>query len=269
MTARRLRVLSYNIHKGFSASNHRFILKAIKDGIRAVDADIVFLQEVVGQHQRHAEKIEEWPSSSQFEFLADEVWTHYAYGKNAVYSAGHHGNAILSAFPIASWQNHDISTNPLENRGLLHAAVTVPELGPELGPESGRTIHCFCVHMSLFHRGREKQIQTIAGKIKQEAGLDVPFILAGDFNDWRHRASAGLTAELNAAEVFQKLHGAYARTFPAFFPILRLDRIYVRGIKIDNARVLTGAPWSQLSDHLALYAEFELGGGEDQPDLGS
>ncbi len=37
---------------------------------------------------------------SQFAFLADEIWPHFAYGKNAIYSAGHHGNAILSKHPI-------------------------------------------------------------------------------------------------------------------------------------------------------------------------
>ena len=71
--AQRLRILSYNIHKGFSVGNTRFVLREMKEGIRKVGADLVFLQEVLGEHQRHAETVDGWPDASQFEFLADEV----------------------------------------------------------------------------------------------------------------------------------------------------------------------------------------------------
>jgi endonuclease/exonuclease/phosphatase family metal-dependent hydrolase len=37
-------------------------------------------------------------------------------------------------------------------------------------------------------------------------------------------------------------------------PVLRLDRIYVRGFSVVEASVHVGAPWSLLSDHLALGA---------------
>ncbi len=51
-----IKVLSYNVHKGFCASNRRFLLDEIRDNIRQVDADLVFLQEVVGENQRHAQQ---------------------------------------------------------------------------------------------------------------------------------------------------------------------------------------------------------------------
>jgi endonuclease/exonuclease/phosphatase family metal-dependent hydrolase len=38
-------------------------------------------------------------------------------------------------------------------------------------------------------------------------------------------------------------------------PLLRLDRIYVRGFSVLGAQVHRGAPWSLLSDHLAVSAE--------------
>lgn len=250
MTAPVIKVLSYNIHKGFSPSNSKFVLQGIREGIRSTSADIVFLQEVVGQNHNHSRNVEEWPDSSQFEFLADEVWTHYAYGKNSVYSAGHHGNAILSSFPIASWQNYDISTNPLECRGLLHASLALPG--------TGRSIDCFCVHMSLFHRGRIKQLELIAQRIIQRVGSTGPFVLAGDFNDWRHAATDALSDLLGACEAFQVANGSPARTYPAEFPILRLDRIYFRGLTVRHAERLRGAKWRRLSDHAALYAELEF-----------
>src|SRR5690606_5793601 len=48
------------------------------------------------------------------------------------------------------------------------------------------------------------------------------------------------------------------RTFPAFFPFLRLDRIYQRGFGVRKASVLHGKPWVRLSDHSPILCELEL-----------
>jgi endonuclease/exonuclease/phosphatase family metal-dependent hydrolase len=52
---------------------------------------------------------------------------------------------------------------------------------------------------------------------------------------------------------------APARTFPAMLPWFRLDRIYVRGFKVDNAQVMHGPLWAKLSDHAPIVAELQLG----------
>ena len=44
-----LTVLTVNTHKGFDAFGRRFVLHELRDAIRAVGADLVFLQEV---HER-------------------------------------------------------------------------------------------------------------------------------------------------------------------------------------------------------------------------
>ena len=49
-------------------------------------------------------------------------------------------------------------------------------------------------------------------------------------------------------------HGRHARTYPGWHPLLALDRIYVRGLDILEARVMDGAAWRSLSDHLGLHA---------------
>ena len=97
---RRLQVLTVNTHKGFTAFNRRFILPELREAVRSTQADIVFLQEVLGSHDRHAARHAGWPHTSQYEFLADSMWTDFAYGRNAVYPNGHHGNALLSKYPI-------------------------------------------------------------------------------------------------------------------------------------------------------------------------
>ena len=68
----------------------------------------VFLQEVQGTHRGRSQAIAKWPEASQYEFMADEIWPAYAYGRNAVYSDGHHGNAVLSKYPIVRFENHDV-----------------------------------------------------------------------------------------------------------------------------------------------------------------
>lgn len=246
----RVKIVSFNIHKGFSSAGISFTLAAIREQIRALGVEIVFLQEVLGAHSKHSRRIKEWPSQPQFEYLADQVWTHYAYGQNSVYSAGHHGNAILSAFPIVSTSNVNISTNIVEKRGLLHAKVEIPSLG--------RFLHCFSVHLSLFQTGRDRQISEISEWILREVGNSEPFILAGDFNDWRHRATDKLAAKLRVEEVHHFIWGEAGKTFPAYFPLLSLDRVYVRGIKIIDATVLKDQSWRRLSDHLGLFAELEI-----------
>jgi endonuclease/exonuclease/phosphatase family metal-dependent hydrolase len=244
----KLRILSYNIHKGFTIGNRDFILNDIKKALRDLNADILFLQEVVGDHTDEKSKIPDWKTAAQFEYLADEVWPHYAYGKNAVYDEGHHGNAILSKFPIIDWENHVISTNSFEHRGLLKAKIQIPETGKEIILAN--------THLNLTQRGRDKQVQMIIQKMKPDVAL--PWILVGDFNDWNQKISPFMESELNALEAFKHLHGKYPKTFPSFMPTLSLDRFYCHKVKPTKALALNEKHWKKLSDHLPLYVELEI-----------
>jgi endonuclease/exonuclease/phosphatase family metal-dependent hydrolase len=49
-----------------------------------------------------------------------------------------------------------------------------------------------------------------------------------------------------------------ARTFPAALPWFRLDRIYVRGFRVEHAEVLHGPQWARLSDHAPIVANLQL-----------
>lgn len=245
-----IKVLTYNIHKGFSTSNLRFILHDIKDSLRLIDADVVFLQEIQGERTISNNRFDDWPTNSQFEFLADQVWPHHAYGKNAIYKAGHHGNAILSKYPFIEWENIDVSIMRSASRSLLHGTIRIPGIEQK--------IHIICVHLGLLEREREGQFATLSKRISTHVPADEPLIIAGDFNDWRGRAERHLHEDLDVTEVFKNKHGAYARTFPAWFPMLSMDRIYYRGIEAVECSCLHGLPWRRLSDHAPLLAEFRL-----------
>jgi endonuclease/exonuclease/phosphatase (EEP) superfamily protein YafD len=42
-------------------------------------------------------------------------------------------------------------------------------------------------------------------------------------------------------------------------PVLPLDRIYYRGLKLKSAHILKGRPWNLLSDHLPVLGHFSMG----------
>ena len=250
MTAKHIKILTYNIHKGFSASNQRFVLHEIKHAVTDTDADIVFLQEVYGQHKGHEKRHANWPDDSQFEFIADRIWQHHAYAKNAIYDSGHHGNAILSKFPFIEWENIDVSLFKRASRSLLHGKI-------QFG-DSGQPIHLICVHLGLFGFERRQQLDTLIGRIKSHVPDDEPIIIAGDFNDWLQRTERYFHDGLGITEVFKSHSGKYARSFPAWMPVFKMDRIYSRGLGITSTRQLKGKHWRRLSDHTPLLAEFCL-----------
>ncbi|HEY0847105.1 MAG TPA: endonuclease/exonuclease/phosphatase family protein [Noviherbaspirillum sp.] len=262
----KLRIATYNIHKGVSSLRSMPRIHALKQALGSMEADILFLQEVQGRHDKHATRHSAlWPAQAQHQFLAGE--SHQAvYGMNAVYDHGHHGNALLSRFPVLSSSNRDVSDHAFESRGILHCVVRTPKCD----------LHCYVVHLGLFARSRKRQTEALIEAVSSSSPKDAPVIIAGDFNDWTNQLSESLREALGVTEVFDedlptRGFGAYlrrlsgrgpklkpARTFPAALPWLRLDRIYVRGMRIEAAQVLHGALWARLSDHAPIVASLEL-----------
>ena len=100
----KIRVATYNIHKGVMNQVTRLrrspSVHELRSRLHSLDADIIFLQEVQGQNSRHATRFENmWPPEPQDVFLASHPdqggCFEAAYGQNASYLHGHHGNALL------------------------------------------------------------------------------------------------------------------------------------------------------------------------------
>jgi len=47
-----IKIISYNIHKGFNVSNRDYVLPKMRAALRERDADLIFLQEVQGKHKK-------------------------------------------------------------------------------------------------------------------------------------------------------------------------------------------------------------------------
>ena len=282
-----IRVVSYNIHKGRSATGARESLSQLRLGLYGLRPDLLFLQEVQGRNQRRS------VLDAQHESLGAALGMDVCYGRNAVRTHTDHGNALLSRYTVLSFENEDVSDHRLEQRGLLHAVINI----------NTTPVHCLVVHLGLFAGGRSRQIQALVERIQRLVPAEAPLLIAGDFNDWSNRLAPLFVEQLGLYEVFSVApHAAHPgrltvpasvkalrrglrifnsplvpggrplelgmdsmartklppRTFPAIFPWLRLDRIYQRGFAVRSARVLHGKPWSQWSDHAPVFTELEL-----------
>ena len=243
-SASTLRVLTYNIHKGADARAQKSGLRALRQAVHNLSCDLAFLQEVVGAHWRTEREREE----HQAHFLAGARWPYVVYGRTRTRRGGHHGNAILSRTPVLQYSDVDVSTNPFERRRLIHSILA--------WPSPGRRLHAICVHFGLLERGRRRQLSSLCDLIQERVPDGEPLIVAGDFNDWRRSASKTLKA-CGLVEAHESVSGGPALTFPARFPLLTLDRIYVRGLAIEGVERPSGAEWRGLSDHAPLVARLK------------
>lgn len=188
---RTVAVMTFNIHHaagtdGVLAPDR--IAQVIKDS----GADIVGLQEV----DRHYSERSEW--ADQAAQLAALTGFHVVFGANIDNEppAGstdriQYGTAILSRYPITSWDNTHLYRSPdQEQRGLLHATINI----------AGRKIAFYNTHLAASSQvDRQQQ----ADQIVDLVGETEPAILVGDLN-----------AEADAPEI-KTLTGRFTDVWPA------------------------------------------------------
>jgi endonuclease/exonuclease/phosphatase family metal-dependent hydrolase len=267
----KLRIATYNIHKGVMGLRKRSRIHDLRVALNAIDADIVFLQEVQERNERLARRPDHHPGT-QLDVLCTGGYLHRAYGMNAVYPHGHHGNAIVSRHAIGRFINHDISDHVLERRGMLHAISQID------APRRTVEIHLINTHFGLIQRSRVRQAEFLIDFVRNEVPEGAPLVIAGDFNDWQRGVDQLLHRELDVVEAASEYgrkasrrrapatflpwarerRAGVARTYPSVLPWLSLDRIYVRGFRVDDVRVPKGIEWSQRSDHMPLIADLEV-----------
>jgi len=248
-----LRVATYNIHKGVRGVGPRKRLEIhnLGLGVEALDADLVFLQEVRLFNRRDARQFERtwfgWPDGGQADFLAPEGYD-AAYRSNAITRHGEHGNALLSRWPLGEIGHHDVSDHRFEQRGLLHVPVRWND----------QPLHAVVVHFGLAHRSRVRQVQRLADFLSMHVPADELLVVAGDFNDWGEKLDAPMR-ELGLVRAGSLMDRAAQRlTFPSRVPVFAMDRIYMRGLVCRSTAVPRGTAWARMSDHLPLLAELEL-----------
>jgi len=252
-------VATYNIHKAYSMV-HGCRIDTLKEALTEIDVDIVFLQEVQDINIKRRNVSLSKDTHSQTSALQGDIYPYVAYGANAFYEHGHHGNAILSKYPIKTWQNIDISDHKLEQRGVLHAIIEHPKYGD---------IHLICTHFGLFKGSRIRQAKALIEHVRHNISHDVPLVIAGDFNDWNLHVHRILTGELTLKDAIETIQhrdkkikrlprSIPGRTFPSFIPWFKLDRLYVRSLEIVEAHVKSGREWHTRSDHIPIQASLTI-----------
>jgi len=239
---RSIRVATYNIHKCVGI-DRKHSPERIVDVLREIDADVVALQEVLCHTRLHRR-------DHQAEFIAEELGMEFRLGENRKHNGGDYGNVVLSRFPIAAHQNHDISVTRYEPRGCLYTEISI---------DGGLPIHFLNLHMGTSYFERRKQVHNLlAENVIDQPDLKGRRIVAGDFNEWL----SGVTTRLfksNFKSIDPRLHLGQPRTYPGILPLVHLDHIYFdEEIELRNALVHRSRKSLVASDHLPIVADFDV-----------
>lgn len=239
----RLRVLTWNIHKGIGGVDRRYRPERVIEVIAHYEPDLVLLQEVDDGVPRSR-------FDRQIDLLGDALrLRHRTYGPNVRLRRGRYGNATLSRWPLTDVRNVDLTVKPKKRRGALYARCRVRQ-----GRRS-RTLAVFNLHLGLAGFERKMQLRRFL-RSQPFARLHdrTPIVLGGDFND----LYGTLGPKLLEPAGFRS-PGQAAPTYPAIYPVRALDGLYVRGdlvgIRCSRSRLRLAR---DASDHLPLVADVEL-----------
>lgn len=229
-------VATYNIHSCVGL-DRRCDPDRIVAVIREIDADIIALQEVDARRRRRRRN---WVD--QFEYLIEATGLQGIAGRSLVQHSGSFGNALLSRWPIGEFRRLDISFgNWREPRGAIDAQIHTAA-----GP-----VRVVATHLGLSLRERQSQVAALLDALDSTGGGE-DCVLLGDLNEWR-RWGGSLRPLMERMQV-----SPLQPTFPAWRPMLPLDRIFTSGGTRFGDLEVHRSPLSRLaSDHLPLKAVIE------------
>lgn len=225
-----VRVMTWNIHGGVGLDGKRD-LERIVAVARRHDPDIVALQEVGSRKGAPG-------SAEAFAFLAGALGNHATESRVVTAPDGNYGHAVISRWPFATLCCHDLSWRRREPRAAIETVVSTP-----FGP-----LHVVAAHLGLRFAERRHQARLLA---RLMVAGEHPTVLVGDLNDWVWRGSVRST--LN--RLFPG--HSHQKTFPSFWPVFALDRIYCRPREM-LLRSWTDRTEHVASDHLPVIADLAM-----------
>ena len=234
---RLLRIATYNIHRcrGLDGRTNPARIASV---IRAVDADIVALQEVIGAG----------PSSGgQAEELGALLGMGWVMAPARHLRGSLFGNVVLSRLPILHHAKYDLSWKTCEPRGCQRVDIAFGD----------DTLHLYNVHLGTAFLERRHQAGRLTAII-HDRRIGQPKVVLGDFNEWmRGLATSMLSERLQSIDL--RKHLRRRRTYPGVFPVLHLDHIYYDGtvevVKLELPRTRLAL---MASDHLPLVADLRI-----------
>ncbi len=217
-----LRVLSWNLHHGVGEDD-KLDLARIAKVISEQKPDLVALQEI-------DRKCTRTKGVDQAAELARLTGLQMSFGKAMDFGGGEYGQVVLSRFPIASTQVHQLPGDG-EPRIAVEVEVKMDD----------KPLRMISVH--LDHQQDSRRLKQAEALAKAVENRHEPMVLAGDFNDGPDSATLKAFA--------QQWHAAPKKepklTCPAAKPDSEIDHILLRGLEAkETATVL---PESVASDH--------------------
>lgn len=226
---------SYNVHKCVGTDG-KFDPDRIAAVIAEIGPDIIALQEA---DKRFGDR----------DALLDLDAINRATGlvpvavQNGHSGHGWHGNLVLVREGLIC------ALSQLRLPGLEPRGALVVDIDLVAGP-----VRVMAAHLGLLRHSRLLQIQALLAHATAEDGR--PVVLMGDMNEWRLRKRSSL----------HPMRGGFAGvgdgvpSFPAYFPVLPLDRILVRPHGLLGPLEAHRTALSRVaSDHLPVKARLRLG----------
>jgi endonuclease/exonuclease/phosphatase family metal-dependent hydrolase len=256
-----MRVATWNLLHGLDVRSGRVDLGAVADGIAALDADVVAVQEVDRGLSRSggddevavlADKLG-WTGAFAPALLGEPVRSWDALPDDSPDPGGPaYGIGLLSPHPL-----HDVRRLALpggaahrrtpggverppgwdrEPRVALRARVELPD---------GRDVVVASTHLTYVVWRSLRQLRRA---LSWTAALGRPAVLLGDLN-LPHRALRVALAGTGWAAA-----APAGPTFPAWRPRMQLDHVLARGARLSDVRVAARGP----SDHLSVNARVNM-----------
>lgn len=224
MTAPSIRIMTWNVHGTF-ALNPKFDLPGVIALIQKWSPDVVALQEIDSRGG----------GVNPFLVLQEALGGHSVGVKSIVTTDGDYGQMLISRWPWAAPPEiHDISFGEHEPRRAVVADVAT----------KGGIYRVIATHLGLSIGERRQQTQKLLTLAHEPMH---PSVIVGDFNDWFWVNSV----RKSLARTFPAR--TRHRTFPSRWPLMRLDRIYGRDIRIIGSFIDPEA--KAISDHLPVIAD--------------
>ena len=241
-----IRLLTWNVHRCLGVDG-RISPGRIAEVIAAAAPDVVALQEVDVMRRRTGR-------IDQAEDIARTLGMNSHFHANVRVLEEQYGDAILTTLPSALKHSGRLPGRPglrsIEPRGALWATIDV----------GGVPLQVVNTHLSLLARERRTQTDHLLGEQwMARADCTGPVALVGDFNLVpRSRVYQRLARRLLDAQRAPGM-GRPQPTFPAAFPVLRIDHVFTRGdISVRRVEVIRNAITRVASDHLPLVVDLDI-----------
>ena len=206
----------------------RCVPRRIVEVLAELDADIVALQEVESGAG----------GFDMLRYLQAETGLRAIWGPTLLRPDSEYGNGLLTRFPVASVRRIDLSIAGYEPRGALDVELDA----------AGIQLRVMATHLGLRPAERRAQIRRLLREF--EADRPLATLLMGDINEWFLWGRP-----LRWLQRHFKQTPARA-TFPAWFPLLALDRIWAEPRHLLREFAVHATPLARAaSDHLPATAE--------------